>query len=438
MGFIVANAGLMAAALLSALGSGGCAALDVAAVPPLQLRRHARKCTKTKDKCGLCWWFHRGPGLRKKCRIPNSKKSWLTVAKMPSSKKDGSFNLRIGCVVCRCYHNKDSGTSCGLTRGGHSQGKENRSPNSKLPLKNFKWSQFKAPLKFFKPRAIHDIIQHAGTRHHKLALEHWELAASADSQSVSALPTAEWKTTLEDFRKGRSARSGGTCSDLKNLMRWTLSEAMLQSMRASLRECRCLVLIRDERQGKLGLRFRATLKDLTVLCGVLGVEHLEGKTACDLVAATERAIRTFATINYKPPRGFRGPTRNQIDEKLVSIIRERCHMVVTDCASAELLAQQLGRGKRQGGPELIGNRDGLTSLFPNSKLVGRDRTHACQRLIARPWEGDPIISVLLQDKGFAHCLKDFNICYITTCLKYLLHNNMFNMFLTPNIPCRIR
>ena len=432
----------MAAALLSALGSGGCAALDVAAVPPLQLRRHARKCTKTKDKCGLCWWFHRGPGLRKKCRIPNSKKSWLTVAKMPSSKKGGSFNLRIGCVVCRCYHNKDSGTSCGLTRGGHSQGKENRSPNSKLPLKKFKWSQFKAPLKFFKPRAIHDIIQHAGTRHHKLALEHWELAASADtaadSQSVSALPTAEWKTTLEDFRKGRSARSGGTCSDLKNLMRWTLSEAMLQSMRASLRECRCLVLIRDERQGKLGLRFRATLKDLTVLCGVLGVEHLEGKTACDLVAATERAIRTFATINYKPPRGFRGPTRNQIDEKLVSIIRERCHMVVTDCASAELLAQQLGRGKRQGGPELIGNRDGLTSLFPNSKLVGRDRTHACQRLIARPWEADPIISVLLQDKGFAHCLKDFNICYITTCLKYLLHNNMFNMFLTPNIPCRIR
>lgn len=124
----------MAAALLSALGSGGCAALDVAAVPPLQLRRHARKCTKTKDKCGLCWWFHRGPGLRKKCRIPNSKKSWLTVAKMPSSKKDGSFNLRIGCVVCRCYHNKDSGTSCGLTRGGHSQGKENRSPNSKLPF----------------------------------------------------------------------------------------------------------------------------------------------------------------------------------------------------------------------------------------------------------------------------------------------------------------
>ena len=73
-------------------------------------------------------------------------------------------------------------------------------------------------------------------------------------------------------------------------------------------------------------------------------------------------------------------------------------MIVTDCASAELLAQDLVRGKR---PDFTGEGWNLPveCTFPNSRLVGRDRAHACGRVIERPWKSSPFISRILED-GF--------------------------------------
>ena len=71
--------------------------------------------------------------------------------------------------------------------------------------------------------------------------------------------------------------------------------------------CFTMVLIRDERHGKMLIRFRATLKDMTVVCGVLGlVELRQGSTAKDIVDATEKAFNIFATPRHEPPLAVPG------------------------------------------------------------------------------------------------------------------------------------
>lgn len=91
-------------------------------------------------------------------------------------------------------------------------------------------------------------------------------------------------------------------------------------------------------------------------------------------------------------------------------------MIVTDCAAAELLAQDMARGKRPlavtVGPSRIGDgpaddlegRHGDQATFPHAKVIGRDRAHACGRLIERPWKSDPFISTLLEAGFFVQQL----------------------------------
>jgi hypothetical protein len=181
---------------------------------------------------------------------------------------------------------------------------------------------------------------------------------------------------------------------------------MLQHWRKQLRTAKVLVLIRDERQGRLQIRFRATLSNFSVLSGVFGCEELcVGKKAIDIHNATKAALKEFCTEHSGAPRGFNGPGP-KVDSELLAALKEKCEMIVTDCASAELLAQDLARGKR---PDFTGEGWNLPveRTFPNSRLVGRDRAHACGRVIERPWKSSPFISRILED-GFRkkYCFHD--------------------------------
>ena len=162
---------------------------------------------------------------------------------------------------------------------------------------------------------------------------------------------------------------------------------MLDHYRACLKCASMVVLIRDERHGKMLIRFRATLKDMTVVCGVFGlVELRQGSTAKDIVDATETAFNIFATPRQEAPRNFRGCTR-KLESKLLQHLQERVEITVTDCAAAEILAQELGRGRR-GAEE---------TLFPRTKMIGRDRAHACQRLLQHPWKAETAIKTWMEE-----------------------------------------
>ena len=247
-------------------------------------------------------------------------------------------------------------------------------------------ASFKVPMEEL-PKHFSNFRRHMNSERHVRGLLQWQ---SEDDKVVWAPPAEEFRACLENLRKGGSARGGGT-SDKATLMRWCLSEAILQRNRSFLRLAKSLVLVRDERHGQLLLRFRATLSDMSVVLGVLGVQKLDqGSKARDILKATEKALEEFATPCLNPPRLFRG-TRGEVDQSLLIHLKSKCDVVVTDCASAEILAQDMGRGARTGA--------GLASenLFPNTKIVGRDRAHACQRLLSRPWKSDDYVKLLMED-----------------------------------------
>ena len=201
-------------------------------------------------------------------------------------------------------------------------------------------------------------------------------------------------------------------------MRWCLSEAMLDHHRACLKCASMVVLIRDERHGKMLIRFRATLKDMTVVCGVLGlVELRQGSTAKDIVDATEKAF-IFATPRHEAPRNFHGCTR-KLESKLLKHLQERVEITVTDCAAAEILAQELGRGRR-GAEE---------TLFPRTKMIGRDRAHACQRLLRHPWKAETAIKTWMEETVLGKnsvCQKIWNSTTYSAWFAYSVSGSEFS------------
>ena len=186
-------------------------------------------------------------------------------------------------------------------------------------------------------------MRHAKSRLHQLAVQDFADTAAKNALAASSIeflgpPEDEWRKCLQQFRDGKSARDGRGTSDRIYLMRWCLSECMLQHWRKQLRTAKVLVLIRDERQGRLQIRFRATSSNFSVLSGVFGCEELcIGKKAIDIDIhnATKAALKEFCTERSGAPRGFNGPAP-KVDSELLAALKEKCEMIVTDCASADV------------------------------------------------------------------------------------------------------
>lgn len=254
--------------------------------------------------------------------------------------------------------------------------------------------------------------KHENSRLHQLACRALLDAETSSKTMQRALvdslgpPETEWRDMFDKYHKGKSARDGEGCSDRVALMRWCIAEAILDRWRCSLRTARSFVLIRDERQGRLLLRFRSTLQDFSILSGIVGCEELlEGKKAVDIHTATKNALRHFCTERSAAPRNFKGSDA-AFNADLFAHLQDKCEMIVTDCASAELLAQDIARGKR---PEFHNGETVRSSpMFENIRLVGRDRAHACGRLIERPWNASPCIVQILEDRvSLYHCYRFF-------------------------------
>jgi hypothetical protein len=156
-------------------------------------------------------------------------------------------------------------------------------------------------------------------------------------------------------------------------MRWAIVEALREKDREFLRKATTIVLMRDERETRLLVRYCAADKHLNVRRGFLGQTRGAGGLGREIVAATSRILRLFATRKAGMPPGGRGtPVR---DKALIRHIQDHIEILVSDSAASELLAANIGRGKRAN-DRMEGPRDPLT---PNLVLVGRDYAHGFRR-----------------------------------------------------------
>ena len=271
------------------------------------------------------------------------------------------------------------------------------SDTKKPNLYHRKFGRFEVAVQPTLGKGTSNLERHSSSKIHREAVLHWEVAKHG-SVPVMAPAQEEFQETLVKFRRGDSARSQGSggASDKVVFMRWCLSEALLDRYRTALRNAWTIVLVRDERRGKLLIRFRATLKDMSVVCGVLGmVKLIDGSRAKDILNATTKILSVFATPRYEAPHMFRGGTR-ECDSHLKKHLQESVEMIVSDSAASEILAQQLGMGLR-------GSHE---TVFPNAKIIGRDRAHACQRLVKHPWKAESSVNSWMED-----CLAFFGFSW---------------------------
>ena len=238
-------------------------------------------------------------------------------------------------------------------------------------------------------------------RKHQLSLQHQKSVLLAlgvnlgpnGAPLLGAPPLELFKQVLVQVQRGQSTRSidnGGSGERVKNI-KFCLLEAMLEADRAFMKRAETLVLLRDERHGRLLLRYAVCTRDLETRRGTLAVmRDYDSPTADNLVKATKRGFKQFCTLRLGKPRTMSGLPGPEVDRELLHHMRMITEMFVNDSASSELLAADISRGRR-------GNTDGDEEAFtPNVKLVGRDLAHCARRVLEKPWKAEEHLSNLFE------------------------------------------
>eukprot|EP00435_Cladocopium_sp_Y103_P065320 s501_g27.t1 len=317
---------------------------DVRLVSPTSpaLRRHGKQCQDVTH-CSECAWLKKGELWRRK--FP-----WLRAGYV-GEKKD----FRLGCKLCAME------AANFVKEGGDASSLSAYARFDVEPEVSWKGWRFK---------------------HHSCSRYHQACVQGNFEKTLHAPSTDEFQTLLHAMSRGQSEREQGqgTPSSRSKLMRsqWALPDFICQlqiavgSAGLRLPDRRALPDFdwqTAERDGRLLLRFRAVNASLQVCSGCIGQPRLtKGKTSDLLAQATTEALKQFCT----PGR------HGNVDESLFRHIRVHVHILITDAASSEILASDTMRGRR-GEP----NND---PLFPHVVLVGRDGSHACMRLLKRPWQ----------------------------------------------------
>ncbi len=329
------------AAMASSASNDGFASQITAALTRTELKAHHQECRQRK--CMKCRWFKLGRKWQKKHVLGNGQ-TWLAAGCT-----DGKFGL--GCAACAKLV------------------KEHRLAGAWL-AKGELFCTFTVCGPNFNPSHLY---RHSKTSMHKEAEANLDRAVASECAKTMAPPLSDFITCWEGLRKGRSARDGGVSSDKKALMRWCISEAILEQDRAFLRKAKTIAFTRDSRHNRLLVRFRAATAQLEVRSGVFGLrKNIGQETAETLVKETTRMIRIFATPRHAPPSHTRLLEGGE-DKQITRRIKNRLEIVVSDSANNELLAADQGRGRRAPADAT------MQSLHPNLILAARDAAHASRR-----------------------------------------------------------
>ena len=133
--------------------------------------------------------------------------------------------------------------------------------------------------------------KHAANHHHKSAALKF-LSDAPCSAGLSPSPTAigynisppaeEFRSLIEAIKKGEA-----TCSSKKPArMTWCIAEALKIMDQRHLARAASITLFRDERKGRLVLRFRSVTQDLDVRSGTAGLARDHGTGARSITMAT--------------------------------------------------------------------------------------------------------------------------------------------------------
>jgi hypothetical protein len=191
------------------------------------------------------------------------------------------------------------------------------------------------------------------------------------SKPKTHAPSAKtFKALWKGVRKGSSLdslRALGGREKLGN-MRWCLAEALRIQDRQFLASAACICLARDERDGRLVVRFSATDSNLTTRRGLLGLARDWGSGAQAIADTTVDLVQQCSVTGEGMPRGGMkrvvGAERVALHSHAVAThVLRHVEAVTTDAARDEIL-----------GSELL-----QTKAMPNLRFILRDKAHGARR-----------------------------------------------------------
>jgi hypothetical protein len=209
-----------------------------------------------------------------------------------------------------------------------------------------------------------------------------------------ALPFEVFSEALAKLQSGASARNidrGGTGDQLRNIRVLFLEAKQEKRDRVFMKSVATMVLLREERHGRLLLRLAACTRNLEIRRGTLGVLRDYGPPTTESSGkATERACKQLRTHRLGKPRTMAGLEEPEVDRDLLHNISWITDMLVNDSASSELLDEEVNRGRR-------GSESSLAEAFaPDVKIVGRDLAHCARHVLKKPSQADPTLSSVFE------------------------------------------
>ena len=166
----------------------------------------------------------------------------------------------------------------------------------------------KAPLVAVAGR-IANLARHAATGRHRKAVCVF-LGRDTGDCTITAPPASLFRHVLEQFQRGVAPSGGYTLPNGVHVghnkaqkVLWALAEALTQQKAEQVRQAVCMNILRDERHGRLHVRFRVADAGLGAHRGYLGQARDFVPDAAGLTAATDQVFRTFCTKFAAPPAG---------------------------------------------------------------------------------------------------------------------------------------
>lgn len=169
-------------------------------------------------------------------------------------------------------------------------------------------------------------------------------------------------------------------------MQWCVAEAMKSVDQKMLGSAESISLFRDERQGRIAIRFRAVTANLQVHSGTLGQERDAGTGARNITLATLKVMQRACSRFANPPAASK--MRSFVKKDLLQHVRQTVTSIAVDSASDEVVSAELMR------TAVVS--PALCHLTPQLKFVLRDKAHASRRITSSPWKADSALTQTLK------------------------------------------
>ena len=160
--------------------------------------------------------------------------------------------------------------------------------------------------------------------------------------------------------------------------------------REFLRAAVSATLTQDSRQELLLVRMSACNAELDMQVGTIGMVRTHGG-ATSLAVATLTVLENFCTPYSHQPAGAAGSKAPSLDTGLMKHICSIVTWWYTDAASDELSAG-----------EILVTSAAAKRLFPNLKIIGREKAHASRRVLERPQKAEAFLDDVANQFRWGH------------------------------------